>query len=743
MARISDLTLEQKATLVTGAGFWKTHEFPEAGIPSAFLSDGPHGLRYQDEAGGADHLGLSESSPSTALPAEAATASTWNPVTMGKLGEVLAFDAQRFGVDVVLGPGVNIKRSPLGGRSFEYLSEDPHLTGVLGAAIVKALEEHGVGASVKHYAANNQETDRMRVSADVDERTLREIYLAAFEHIVKTAKPSTLMCSYNKVNGVKASEHHWLQTEVLRDEWGFEGYVMSDWGATDDMAAAVAAGVDLTMPAAGQFQIDSVVAAVNNGTLSEEDLTRACERIVATHERLREIRRPVDGMTSESAHAIVTAAAAESIVMLKNSGAVLPLASEGGPIALIGEFARTPRFRGGGSSQVVPTKVETALESLTAATNREVVFAAGFTMSDDDAPELREEAVTAARAAEATVLMLGLPDSYESEGFDREHMNLPAVQLALLEAVAEVAGTLVVVLTNGAVVDTSEISPRADAILEAWIGGQGSGAALADVLTGAVEPGGRLAETIPTSLTTTPAYLNWPGLDGHVGYGERVYVGYRYYDTLGIEVAYPFGFGLGYTTFERSGVTVEVPEPTTARAVVTVTVTNNGERLGSDVVQVYVAHPGASIDRPAHELRGFAKVTLEPGESRTVSVDLDDRAFAYWRNGWVVEPGEYVIEVGASSRDIYAAHPITLEVPAIAHRLTVDSTLEDWIAHETGAAVLQQAFAGAGGFAAAALADSDMLAVLGGMPLIKLVAMSGIPSDPSVAVEGMISQLDQ
>ncbi|MDN5558200.1 MAG: glycoside hydrolase family 3 C-terminal domain-containing protein [Ruaniaceae bacterium] len=742
MARISDLTLEQKATFVTGAGFWSTQGYPEAGIERAVVSDGPHGLRFQDDSGGSDHLGLNASQPATALPAEAATASTWNPETLRKLGDVLAFDAQRLGVDIVLGPGVNIKRSPLGGRSFEYFAEDPHLAGRLGAGVVQGLQEHGVGVSVKHFAANNQETDRMTISADIDERTLREIYLAAFEYIVKTTRPATLMCAYNKINDVKASEDHWLLTEVLRDEWGFDGYVMSDWGAVDSMPKSVAGGLDLTMPHAGAAAIQSVVTAVENGTLEESLLDQACERIVSVHERLRASLKPVEGMTAQRAHEIARAAAAESIVMLKNDADTLPLANNGGTIAVIGEFAHNPRYRGGGSSQVSPTQLDTLLDSLPGATERTVTFAPGFTFSDDDDPGLRSEAVAAASGAEVTILMLGLPDSYESEGFDRSHMSLPATQLALLKEIAEVTESLIVVLTNGAVVDMSEITPRADAILEAWIGGQASGSALADVLVGAVEPGGRLAETIPLRIEDTPAHLNWPGHNGHVLYGERVYVGYRYYDTLGIEVAYPFGFGLGYTTFERHGVSVEVPDPSVAAARVRLTVANTGERRGSDVVQVYVHAPNSRVDRPRHELRGFAKVTLDPGESREVSIELDDRAFAYWDEEWVVEPGEYLVEVAESSRSIYSSHTITLEVPELARPLHYDSTLLDWMEHPVGSQVLSAVMAAAGPAVAGVLDDPDLIGVVGGMPMRKSLSMFAGEGDPDTAYAALLAQVD-
>lgn len=740
MAQASQLTLAQKAALVTGAGFWKTHAFPEAGIETAYLSDGPHGLRHQSEEGGSDNLGLSNSTPATAIPVEAAVASTWNPDIIRLLGRVLAYDAQRLGVDIVLGPGINIKRSPLGGRNFEYYSEDPYLSGVLGSAMVTSLEEHGIGASVKHYAANNQETQRLTISADVDERTLREIYLPAFEMIVRSAKPSTLMCSYNQVNGIPASEHHWLQTEVLRDEWGFDGYVVSDWGAVDDLPAAVAAGVDLTMPFAGQSAIQSVIDAVENGTLAEEVLDRACERIVTVHELLRANRKEVSGMDAEVAHEISRAAAAESIVMLKNEKKTLPLSDEGGRIAVIGEFARSPRYRGGGSSQVTPTKVETLLDVLPTVLSRDIAFAPGYLLDDADDTALGEEAVTLASGAEVTVLMLGLPDSYESEGFDREHMRLPKNQLTLLTQVADVARTLIVVLTNGSIIDMTEITPRADAILEAWIGGQASGAALADVLSGATEPGGRLAETIPHRLQDTPAYINWPGNNGHVTYGERMYVGYRYYDTKELDVAYPFGFGLGYTTFDRSAFLVEVPDLTAPHATVRLTIANTGSRRGSDVIQVYVQAPASQVDRPLRELRAFTKVTLDPGESQTVQLELHERAFAYWNTAWVVEPGEYLIEVGASSRDIYATQSITLELPSFTKELTTESSLSDWEEHPVAAALLREALADGGGMLGGALDDPELRQVLGDIPLRKFVVLSG--QDPSL-VTSLLAHLKE
>ena len=518
---------------------------------------------------------------------------------------------------MVLGPGINIKRSPLCGRNFEYVSEDPHLAGRVAAGLVEGLQGEGVGACVKHFAANNQETDRLRVNAEVDERTLREIYLPAFEHVITTARPWTVMCAYNKVNGTYASQHRWLLTEVLREEWGFDGLVMSDWGAVADRVPALAAGLDLEMPPHLGVSDRAIVEAVADGTLPEEVLDTAVARVLRLVERAR--ARTAADMADPAHHALARRAAAACMVLLRNDG-VLPLASTG-RIAVVGAFATTPRYQGAGSSQVNPTRVDSPLDELVAALpDAKVDYAAGFGIDDpsEDAA-LAEEAVRVAAGADVVVAYLGLPAIAESEGFDRTHIDLPTAQTDLLARLGGAGAPVVVVLANGSAVRTAPWEQHAAAVLECWLGGQAVGGAIADVLTGAADPGGRLAETIPLRLEDTPSYLNFPGEEGLVRYGEGVFVGYRGFDAAGREVAYPFGHGLSYTTFAYDDLAVRVSG---TDVTVEVTVSNTGGRAGREVAQLYVGDPEAAVARPPRELKGFAAVELGPGEQRRITFDL-------------------------------------------------------------------------------------------------------------------------
>jgi beta-glucosidase len=682
---LAALTLEEKAALLDGADFWHTEPVERLGVPGIMLTDGPHGLRKQAE--GADHLGLNASVPATCFPPAAGLASTWDVALLDRIGEALARECRAQSVAVLLGPGVNMKRSPLCGRNFEYFSEDPALAGELASALVTGLQRLGVGASLKHYAANNQETERMTVSADVDERTLREIYLPAFERVVTRAQPWTVMCSYNRINGVYASEDPWLLTEVLRDQWGFEGLVVSDWGAVNRRDRAVAAGLDLEMPSSGGSGTRAVLAAVRAGTLPEADVDRAVARVLRLVERSQPALAPGQTFDADAHHALAREAAAASAVLLKNEGGALPLAAQGGPVAVIGEFARTPRYQGAGSSQVNPTRLDTALDTLRSALDgREVTFAPGFTIESDAAdPALTEEAVRAAADAEVAVLFLGLPPSYESEGYDRDHMDLPAHQIDLLHAVADANPNVVVVLSNGSAVTVAPWQDRARAVLEGWLLGQAGGSATADLLTGAVNPSGKLAETIPVRFTDNPTIGNFPGEHGHVRYGEGLLIGYRWYDAHRLPVAYPFGHGLSYTTFGYGDLTCEVRADGDAPEVVaTLTVTNTGDRAGQETVQLYVTDPQASVYRPEQELRAFTKVRLAPGESTPVTFTLDARAFAFWHDGaarWVVEGGEFGVRVGASSRDIRRTGTVTLRGQDVRPPLTVESSVDAWLAH--------------------------------------------------------------
>ncbi|UQU63059.1 glycoside hydrolase family 3 C-terminal domain-containing protein [Couchioplanes caeruleus] len=688
------LTLDEKAALLDGADFWRTQAVERLGIPSVMVTDGPHGLRKQ--AGDPDHVGLNESVPATCFPPAAGLASTWDTGLLTRIGEALGRECRAEEVAVLLGPGINMKRSPLCGRNFEYFSEDPLLAGELGTAMVTGVQSQGIGTSLKHFAANNQETARMTVSADVDERTLREIYLPAFERVVTGAQPWTVMCSYNRINGTYASEDRWLLTEVLRDEWGFEGLVVSDWGAVNRRDAAVAAGLDLEMPSSGGAGTRVILDAVRAGTLSEKDVDLAVTRLLELLNRSLPALTPGQTFDADAHHALAREAAAASAVLLKNDDGILPLAGTGGTVAVIGEFARTPRFQGAGSSQVNPTRVDTALESLTAALDgrRDVVFAPGFVIeSETGDPALVDEAVRAAAGADVAVLFLGLPPAYESEGYDRDHMDLPAHQIELLHAVADANQQVVVVLSNGSAVTVAPWQDRARAILEGWLLGQAGGAATADLLLGTVAPTGRLAETIPVRYEDNPALGNFPGEHGHVRYGEGLLIGYRWYDAHRLPVAYPFGHGLSYTSFAYENLTATV-DGTSVR--VTLTVTNTGPRAGKETVQVYVTDPQATVFRPEQELRGFAQVALEPGESKPVTVELGHRAFAFWHPAlrrWTVEGGTFGIRAGASSRDIRLETTVELTGDDITTPLTPSSTVDEWLAHPAGGPWLREGIA--------------------------------------------------
>ena len=708
---MTELTLEQKAAIVVGADFWSTVGVPAAAIPPIGITDGPHGVRKQ--RGGNDHLGLGDSVPATCFPPAAGIASSWNPVLVERVGAALGAEARAEGVGVLLGPGVNIKRSPLCGRNFEYFSEDPLLSGELGAAWVRGIQSRGVGASVKHFAANNQETNRMTVSAEVDERTLREIYLPAFERIVTGEQPWTVMCSYNRVNGVAAAENHWLLTEVLRDEWGFEGAVVSDWGAVDNRIPALVAGLDLEMPGPQPTSSAAIVSAVRAGTLAESVLDAAVARIGRLARRAA-ATTPADGYDVAEHHALAREAATESIVLLRNEGGLLPLDSAQA-IGVIGEFARNPRFQGAGSSQVHPTRVDSALEAISAMAA--VEFAAGYSFDSTADPEpLIAEAVAVARRSESVLLFVGLPAGDESEGYDRTHLELPASHTRLIAEVAAANPRTVVILTNGGVVSLEPWHDSVPAILETWLLGQAGGGAIADVVFGTVAPSGRLAESIPFRLQDTPSYLNFPGENDVVRYGEGIFVGYRYYETVDLPVRYPFGFGLGYTTFSYADLEV-------SRHRASVTVTNTGSLAGREVAQLYVSAPtGGGIAVPRRELRGFEKVSLEPGESVRVQFALDDRAYSHWdvrRHSWLIAGGEYTIGVGGSAHDIAQSAPVRLHAPKPG-RLSLDSRVSEFLAHPVTGPILSRA-AGE-----ATDGEANLLDMVASMPMRRLMRFPGV-----------------
>lgn len=726
---LAELTLDEKAALTSGSGFWWTHPVERLGIPRLMVSDGPHGLRAQPVEG--DHVGIGGSLPATCFPTASAIASSWNPALLRSIGEALAQEARACNLSVILGPGINMKRSPLCGRNFEYFSEDPYLAGELAVGIVDGIQSKGIGTSVKHYAANNQETDRLRVDAQVDERSLREIYLPAFERVVTASQPWTIMCSYNKVNGLSASENRWLLTQVLREEWGFEGVVVSDWGAVYHRVPALEAGLDLEMPPKLGRSPEEVVAAVNAGELSEGLLDQRVRTVLELVSKGMHVLELDEEFDVDAHHALARRAAAEAVVLLQNTDDILPLPADTS-VALIGEFARTPRYQGAGSSQVNPTRVENLVDELSAV-HADVRFAAGYGVDDtsDDA-DLRDEAVSVARSADVVAIVLGLPGSYESEGFDRTHMQLPANQLDVLTAVAEANPNLVVVLVNGSTVELNEVSPRARALVEAWLGGQAAAGAIADVLTGRVNPSGRLAETFPHRLEDNSSYLNFPGDSQVVRYGEGLYIGYRGYDKQKQDVAFAFGFGLSYTSYEMSDLSVSVSGEVadgTLTASVSVTVSNTGPMVGAHIAQVYVTDPESSVHRPVRELKGFARVTLGPGESRRVQLDLDQRAFSFWseRFGrWAVEAGEFIVEVGHHSRDLPLSAIIQIDAPPLRPPLTADSTLHEWAADPIGRELLAEAAADG---APDPLRDAELVRVVGTMPMSTLAGFGQMSPD--------------
>ena len=712
MPEPTDLTIDERASLTSGADFWMTESIERVGLPAIMLTDGPHGLRKQVAA--TDHIGIAESVPATCFPPAVGLGSAWDPDLAYRVGVALGVESAIENVAVLLGPGVNIKRHPLCGRNFEYVSEDPILSAAVGIGLVEGIQSQGVGASLKHFAANNQETDRLMVSSDIDPRPLRESYLRAFQRVVTQAQPWTVMCSYNRINGVHASQDPWLLTDLLRGEWGYEGLVVSDWGAVADRVAALRAGLDLEMPSSGGRTDAEIVAAIEAGELDEKILDLAVERVLGLLAKSA-ARPPAPGpLDVDAHHALAREAAGRSIVLLKNDDGLLPL-SPAATVAVIGTFAEQPRYQGAGSSHINPTRLDTALEEIRALSEAEVSYAA------DGA-----DAVEAAQNADVAVLFLGLPASEESEGFDREHIDLPSDQLALLDAVLEVNPRTVVVLSNGGVV-ALPFADRVPAILEGWLLGQAGGGGTADVLYGVVNPSGKLTETIPLKLTDTPAYGNFPGEDGHVRYGEGLLVGYRWYDARELAVTYPFGHGLSYTTFAYGD---PIATETAEGIEVTVPVTNTGSVAGREVVQVYSSLPGSRVQRPPRELKAFASVPVEPGATAAATMIIRREDLAYWDvrvDRWVVEPGAYVLDVGASSRDLRAQVTVEIAGDDLVVPLTEESRLSEVLAHplagplvHTALAAMSEAMGGGSEEQA-----EGMRKMLGSMPIGRMASFPG------------------
>ncbi|MDE0546626.1 glycoside hydrolase family 3 C-terminal domain-containing protein [Microbacterium sp. C7(2022)] len=752
MTDIADLTLEEKASLTSGASFWYTKAIDRVGVPSLMVTDGPHGLRKQREGG--DHLGLGDSVPATCFPPAVGLGSSWDVELVERVGQALGVETSIENVAVLLGPGINIKRSPLCGRNFEYVSEDPIVSGVIGAALVKGIQSQGVGTSLKHFAANNQEHDRMRASSDVDARPLREIYLRGFQRVVEDAQPWTIMCSYNRINGTYASEDPWLLTQVLRDEWGFEGLVVSDWGAVNERVPGLKAGMDLEMPSSNGVTDAQIVAAVNDGSLEERYVDIAAGRALDLVRKAQAGAGKVEGpLDVDAHHALAREAAGRSIVLLKNDDAVLPLDASAS-IAVIGEFAEKPRYQGAGSSMINPTRLDSALDGIKDAATGTVTYAKGFSLAvtaatDEELAALRDEAVAAASAADVAVVFLGLPARLESEGYDRTDIDLPAEQLELLDAVVAANSRTVVVLSNGSVV-ALPFADKVPAILEAWLLGQAGGTATADVLFGAVNPSGKLTETVPLRLEDSPAYLDFPGDFSHVRYGEGLFVGYRWYDSRRFEVAYPFGHGLSYTTFAYGDATAAVAA--SGDIEVRVTVTNTGERDGREVVQVYTSLPTSQVQRPVRELKAFASVALAAGESREVVLTVRRKDLAYWDiriDGWVVEGGEYVVDVAASSRDLRSSTAVAVTGDEVVLPLSRTSSLGEVFAHPVAGPIIQAAMAemmGAMNGASSVMPEGvDMMEMMGSFPLGRIGMMAGLAGGDAAAgssdemIDGLIA----
>jgi beta-glucosidase len=676
----AEMTLEEKADFCSGLDFWHTKGIARLGIPPVAVSDGPHGLR---QTGKQDALGQSGSTGAVCFPSAAGTACSFNRELLREIGVSLGEEAQAEDVRILLGPAVNIKRSPLGGRDFEYFSEDPYLTGELAASYIGGVQSQGVGACVKHFAANSQETSRLSVSADMSQRTLREIYLPAFETAVKRSKPWTLMSSYNRINGRYVQETPELLTAILRGEWGFDGLVMSDWSACDDRVASMKAGQDLEMPGGITHNSHRILEAVRSGRLPERVLDLAVERILRVVIRVLEQHRPGAAYSREEHHRRAYRAALESMVLLKNEGGLLPL-REGSRVAFLGEFAKHPRFQGGGSSHVHPSKVDSAWKA--AAGMAELTFAQGYrTGRGADETALIAEAAEAARSAETAVIFAGLPETYESEGRDRAGIALPEDQNRLIAAVAAAQPNTVVVLHNGSPVAMPWL-PQVKAVLESYLGGEAVGLAQADLLFGRENPCGKLAETFPLRLEHTPCYLNFPGFDGSADYAEGVFVGYRYYVSKHLPVLFPFGYGLSYTTFEYGGLTLSSAELSGEQELrVTVRVKNTGGRAGREIVQLYVCPRTGGIPRPSVELKGFEQVELQPGEEKEVTFLLPPRAFAFYderNHGWHVESGRYTVMIGRSSAEPALRQDVFWRTPTRkGFRVTRNTLLKELAAH--------------------------------------------------------------
>lgn len=737
---LSQLTLEEKASLCSGRDFWTTQPIERLGVPSIMVTDGPHGLRKQ--AGDSDHLGMNQSVPATCFPSGVNLASSWDRGLIEKVGEALGKEAQTEKVAVLLGPGANIKRSPLCGRNFEYFSEDPYLSSQIAKHHILGVQSQGVGTSIKHFAANNQEYKRMCVDTIVDERTLREIYLASFETAIKEAKPWTVMCAYNKLNGTFCADNYELLTEVLRNDWGYEGLVISDWGAEDDRIEGIKAGMDLEMPGNGGRSARKIIDAVNNGELDEMDLDKVVARVLEL--ALKGSAEAKEMTFNKEKHdTFAKKVASECMVLIKNDKKILPLSADQ-RVAVVGDLAKKPRYQGGGSSHINPTFLHNALEEMEKV--GKVRYAQGYDINTDSPSEgLEVKAAKLAEDSDVVVVFVGLPDRYESEGYDRKHLQMPDNQVKLIEKLSKVNDNVVVVLSNGSPIEMPWLN-CAGAVLEGYLGGQAGGAAVAELLYGIVNPSGKLAETFPMKLKDNPSALNFPGKENKVFYQEGLFVGYRYYDAKEMKTLFPFGFGLSYTTFEYIDIKVDKEEIKDTEAVtVTVTVKNTGDRVGKEVIQLYVRDTESSVIRPEKELKEFAKVEFSPGEQRDVVFTLNKRSFAYYNvaiKDWHVETGDFEILVGSSSVDLQLSTSIKVNSTVKIKKVyTRNSTIADIAEHPTGAIVAKQVIENMKKmFTGGNIFDSSAVEEMGLTSTLRAVLMFGGMSEEDL--ENLLKQLN-
>ena len=680
---ISQMTLEEKAGLCIGFGFWNTKPLEHLGVPSIMVSDGPHGVRCQGSR--SENVGVASSLPATCFPTAATIACSFDRELISEMGSAIGEECQSQDVSILLGPGANIKRSPLGGRNFEYFSEDPYLSGEMASAHIKGVQSQGVGTTIKHFAVNNQEDRRMCINVNIDERTLREIYLASFERVIKQAQPWTVMCAYNKINGDYCAQNEKLLTKILRDEWGFEGFVMSDWGAVDFIVNSVSAGLDLEMPGTGGISEKILLDAVNSGKLPVEKLDTAVSHLLTVILKSAENKKQTK---FRSHHDVAKRVATESMVLLKNENDILPLKSTQN-IAIIGEFAQKARFQGGGSSNVNAIKVDVLFDECKKISDK-VSYAQGYSIDDEENTALLSEAINLAKKSDIAVLAVGLPDEYESEGFDRSHLSIPVNQIKLIEEISNVQKNIVVVLFNGSPVEMPWID-KTSAILEAYLGGEAAGSAISELLFGLANPCGKLAESFPKKLSHNPSYLNFPGNDTEVCYAEGVYVGYRYYDTKGIEPLFPFGFGLSYTKFDYTDISVDKKVISdTDTLTVKVKVKNVGKVFGKEIVQLYVKPKMTAIARPVKELKGFLKVSLAPCEEKELIFTLDKRSFAYYNVDicdWHVLSGDYEILACKSSSEEVLSATVTINSMELPFCYDRNSLLSDLFRTKNGMTV--------------------------------------------------------